>query len=715
MQIATGPQQEAEISPASYRPRNLLFLVSLAAILCGWFALARAGLMLRNAALLSGLSTSDIIKPFIVGLRFDLATACYLLLPFTVLAYLPFLSLDRSARMRRWFYWTFLAVLGVCSYLLLAEYEFFHEFQVRFNQVFVAYLDQPATVGGMIWNGYPVARYTAAWLIAMLAMALVLRWLMRRMFGGPDAPVTPLKARYIVGESLCIIIAATGLVFGLRGGFQSTPLRWGDAFKSDNDVVNQLSLNGLYTLGRTVSDNVFRHDASDEWAARLGTEAATALAREMVVSESDRLLDAADSTVLRRAGEEHRTVSLKPGISRPNVVLVLMESFSAQLSAACGAEEDVASNFTQIARQGVLFDRSFSIGTHTHQGIFGSLLSFPNLPGYEALMQTQLANQHFSSLPGILREEGYHTMFLYNGNLSWDNMRGFFRKQGIEQFVGGDDFPTSIRRDAVWGVDDADLLHRANAEFEVAGSKGPFLGVVLTLSNHSPWDLPDFPGRITDRGDLNGPLNGVKYADWAIGEFMAEARKMEYFENTLFVFVGDHGSRVVGEKLTAASLLTHHVPLLFYGPGVLNAAPGVDHTVASQLNIVPTILGLLDVHAPHASWGRDLFTTEGRAENVAVFKGSGGDNSMAIVDDDLVYVVDEADHAMLYRYTLAPHARVTPVSDDTTGMGRKLEQRMEAFLQCAIHDLREMNAGPEHGGQTPLVIRLPNAPAHITP
>ena len=105
-----------------------------------------------------------------------------------------------------------------------------------------------------------------------------------------------------------------------------------------------------------------------------------------------------------------------------------------------------------------------------------------------------MANQSFTSLPGILGEEGYQTMFLYNGNFDWDNMQGFFRKQGMDRFIGGADFDSSVRRDAVWGVDDLAVFQRANAEFESAAAHGPFLGVVLTLSNHEPWDLPHFPG-----------------------------------------------------------------------------------------------------------------------------------------------------------------------------------------------------------------------------
>src|SRR5690606_13930804 len=152
--------------------------------------------------------------------------------------------------------------------------------------------------------------------------------------------------------------------------------------------------------------------------------------------------------------------------------------------------------------------RAFSSGTHTHQGVFSTMLGFPNLPGYEYLMENYSGNQPFSALPSILRREGYQTVFIYNGNLAWDNMEGFFGKQGVDRFVGGKDFGNAIAQDRVWGVSDKDMLDRANQEFERAHKSGPFFGFVLTLSNHAPFDVPQplpFPPT-TGHGELNKRL-----------------------------------------------------------------------------------------------------------------------------------------------------------------------------------------------------------------
>lgn len=672
-----------------YRPRNLIFIVCLMAMLCIWFALLRGGLMWRNADLLADVPAGEFHRPFLIGLRFDFATVCYLLLPLWGVIFFPVLSADRNPRLRRLLYWLLLVVVGVVSYLLLAEYEYVHEFQVRYNQIVLTYLDQMETVGGMLWQGYPVVRYTLLWLAGMTAFALALRWMMRRVYA---APSPALSVRYCLAEGTSAILVLLALIFGLRGGFQSAPLRWGDAFKSEHDIVNQLSLNGVYVLGKTLADSTKSADATRRWVAYQSISEARDIARSMVLDSDDRLISPADSTVLHtELGGIDRLVNLKPGVTRPNVVIVIMESFSAQFTGACGAGEQHTPNFDVIARDGILFNRAFSIGTHTHQGIYGTLLSFPNLPGYESLMQTAAANQDFTSAPGIFESLGYQTMFLYNGNFSWDNMRGFFRKQGVNHFIGGSDYPATVRRDSVWGVDDAEVFKRANQEFEAAAGSGPFMGIVLTLSNHTPWDLPDYPGTAA-AADQSGPVRGIRYADWALGQFISEAKTKKYFENTLFVFVGDHALRGAHSKLTAAGLLTHHIPLLFYGPGVLDSAPRVDETVASQLNVLPTILGLVDYERPHATWGTDLFTAEGRQKSFAVFKGSNGDQSAAIVRDDRALVFDAAGNAILYRYGLSgkPFAHPLPVDDPQRPM---LLREMRGFIHAAVTDLRQMRAG----------------------
>src|SRR5262249_48568872 len=155
--------------------------------------------------------------------------------------------------------------------------------------------------------------------------------------------------------------------------------------------------------------------------------------------------------------------------------------------------------------------------------------------------------------------------FLYNGNLDWDNMRGFFRSQSVDVLIGRDDFGAGATFDSTWGVPDKELFERVDRELGAA--RGPFFATVLTLSNHTPFDLPrPLPSpETTAAGRYHDRMNGIRYADWSIGHFFELARQRPWFANTLFVLVADHGFSIP-PVLTDLNVLRFHVPLLFYAP-----------------------------------------------------------------------------------------------------------------------------------------------------
>lgn len=669
-------------------PRASLFFLGLILLMLIQFAALRAGLIFRNLHSAAGISWRQILSSFLVGVRFDLAITCYILLPFIIVGHLPGVGLAAARRGRRIFYWIFLLVMSALTLLLIAEYEFFREFQTRYNQLALDYLDHSGTVSRMLWYNYPVVRYLLAWVVFMIPLALGTRYLLRACFG------TGSEDGWRQAVALVIILPLT--VFGMRGGFQPEPLRWGDAYRSGNEFVDQMSLNGVFTLGVSIRDKLQNHNASRAWK-RINIDDARPVVREMILGPGDRLLDSDNRTVLRVSGRSsQRAVQLKKSARPVNVMLVIMESFSARYSGAAGSPEEFEPEFTKLAKEGVLFDRNFSSGTHTHQGVFSSILGFPNLPGYETLMQNMVSNQPFATLPTLFKQAGYQTLFIYNGDFSWDNMEGFFRKQGVDRFIGKDDYVRPGYRDKVWGVSDMDVFNRANEEFARMDKAGPFFSVLLTLSNHAPFDLPEplaFP-RTTNMGELNGRMNGIRYADWAVGRFIEEAKKLEYFDRTLFVFVGDHGFHVP-PVMTNIHLLFHHVPLLFYAPKLLDHGGAVFHQASSQVNIAPTILGLLDMRPPQAFWGRDLFRVEYEDENFAIFKASGGGKDVAMVRGDKVLVIDEKNKPRLWKYDLGFPPSLTPYEDTATK--DRMERELRAFVGAGLYDLTNHRAGLASG------------------
>lgn len=663
---------------------EIIFVAGLYGVLLLLFALLRFILLWRNPELAGQVPTEMLIKSFWVGARFDLAIISYLLMPLLLL-----LSLLRR---RRLLLIGFTALMNGMLFMGLAEAEFYREFESRFNNLVFEYLGHPKIVAGMIWDGYPVVRYLLFWLalagLLISSVWLLNRWFLQRQRRTENPRQNLLR---IMGTFMALAL----MVFFSRGGFGHTPLRWGDAFFCEAPFANHLALNGIFTLGRSVWDRVYAKKAV--WVKALPADEALQITREMVALPGDVPLMSEDFPLLRRQQVATGVPDLRPGQAKQplNVVVILMESFSARFAGALGADQGLTPEFDRLAEQGVLFERAFSSGTHTHQGVYASLTSFPNLPGYEYLMKMMEANQEFSGLPTVLDRHDYQTLFLYNGLFSWDNKEGFFRQHGISRFIGTEDYQNPTFVDPVWGVSDRDVYQRANAEFRDMAEQGPFLGVILTLSNHAPFNLPEpLPFTLIETGsDMDGRYNGMRYADWALGEFFRQASKEPYFNNTLFVITGDHGF-ASPPMITPMQLSRFHVPLLFYAPGLLGNKGQRRQTVASQVDIVPSIFGLLGLKDPHQCWGRNLFALGAEDMGFAVVKPSGGEDRVALIEGDRALIVAPKGKPSLYRYDLGH----PPVTSENLYVSRKelaekMEKRLRAYVETGILSLQARHLG----------------------
>ena len=254
-----------------------------------------------------------------------------------------------------------------------------------------------------------------------------------------------------------------------------------------------------------------------------------------------------------------------------------MESFAGRYVGALGSADGITPNFDRLAGEGLLFERFFANGTHTHQGMFASMACFPNLPGFEYLMQTPEGGHRFSGLPQLLGARAFDDVYVYNGDFAWDNQAGFFGNQGMKRFVGRNDYVNPVVSDPTWGVSDQDMFARAAEELGKLDNGAPFYALLQTLSNHTPYALPDpLPvAAVQGHGALDAHLTAMRYADWALGQFFERVRHEPWFKQTLFVVVGDHGFGAP-EEVTEMDLLRFHVPLLLIAP----ASPSVSAAVA---------------------------------------------------------------------------------------------------------------------------------------
>ena len=640
------------------------------------FSTLRLLLWWRNADFGSDAPAGVIAHSFLVGLRFDLAVAAYLTIPFLLaLVLLPELC-------KRWARRLFLAGFSLVLLLGVAEAEFYREFAIRFNNLVFEYLKHAGIVSGMIWDGYPVLRYLAGWAFLTGTFLAAEHWLWRRLMLPKADPRKGLG--YRLKRFLASLPLLAVLILAARGGIASEPLRWGDAFFSETTFANHLALNGMFTLGRSAWDTIYSKHAF--WVTRQPAEEALATTRGMLLLPDDKAMGTTDYPLLRSPAAS------PAGAWRPkNVVIILMESFAGRYCGALCDKHELTPEFDRLAKDGILFTRAFANGTHTHQGVYATLTSFPNLPGYEFLMKMMEASQEFSGLPSLLHRRDYQSVFLYNGLFSWDNKEGFFRNHGIDRFIGSEDFRNPVFRDPVWGVSDQDVYQRANEEFRSLAGHQPFLGVILTLSNHSPFNLPEplpFP-RIVTGDHLEGRFNGMRYADWALGEFFRKASREEYFKDTLFVITGDHGFGVP-PNITPMALSRFNVPLLFYAPGQL--PPQQRDTVASQVDIGPSVMALLGFDTPTQAWGRNLFSPTLTDQGFAVIKPSGSEEVVALIEGDKLLMRAPKSPPQLFRYSLET-ATTTDLTANSAEELRRMEKRLLAYVQTGILNLRAKKLG----------------------
>jgi len=633
----------------------------------------RLGLFTSNLELSQSASVLDIAKSFAMGFRFDLRMAAYGALPLILTPLLSFRLYTIFCR-----FWLTTFALGYL-FFGIAELEFYREFQQRLNALVFQYLSEdPATVLAMLWHGLPILQYLFLFSIVGGLTCFGIHRMFFRYNHKED-----FRSNFLVA-GLCVVAMLAVSVLSIRGTLRTgPPLRWGDAYVTENVFLNHLALNGSFTLIKAWMNRSDK-TSNAEWL-RLDIQVAETQSKHMLFLSSDRSTASIQRPIGRFSGNE-RSISAVP----KNVIIILMESFAAAHVGALGGQLNVTPAFDALTHEGILFERFFSNGTHTHQGMFATLSCFPNLPGHEYLMQQAEGRHQFSGLSRLLPE--FQKLFVYNGDFSWDNQKGFFANQGHTNFVGRDDYVNPKHVDPVWGVSDEDMFDRGLAELDKLNKDKPFFAVLQTLSNHMPYSLPEpLPMQpVIENGSINERLTAMKYADWALGNFMLALKQRPYFEDTLVVLVGDHGFGT-DRQLTKVNLVRFHIPLLLISQYFEDHAGAVNSNVGSQVDIVPTIAGLLGKDVDHQCWGRDLFRLPDGDSGFAIIKPSGSEPTMAMVSGNNIMTYEPESGSNLYQYVLGPLAHVS--SQVNLQKEADMKTSLLSYVQTALKGLEADRVG----------------------
>jgi phosphoglycerol transferase MdoB-like AlkP superfamily enzyme len=519
----------------------------------------------------------SLLGAFLMGAGYDFLTLPFLLAPWVVfLALLP----NRVALWRASRFFVGLGV-GVFLFVLLfsavAEWFFWDEFSSRFNFIAVDYLFYTHEVIGNIWESYSTGKI----LLLVAFVALALSWPLTKRSWSGLAKALSWKQR-LVG-----ILTAVLLPFILFHAFSSTGKN-----RFSTDTLNELAGNGFYEFASAAHNNALDYV---RLYASLPEDEAYALVREkqsLTVEEwhSENL-------------EDRRYAVHSPGKEKHlNVILISVESLGTNFLGAWGDERGLSPRIDALAKESLLLAEVYATGNRTVRGLEALALAIPPTPGQSIVKRPN--NAHMFTLGHVFRSKGYEAIFLYGGYSYFDNMHAFFHDNN-HRVVDSQAIPKeNIHYENIWGVADEDLFQHALVEIDAllknAQGPKPFFMHIMTTSNHRPYTYPE--GRI-DIPSGTGRNGAVKYSDWAIGHFIDEAKKTDWFDNTLFVITADHGAnaRGVGELPIAQ----YRIPLLFYAPAHIQ--PQRVERLMSQMDIPPTLLGLLHFSYESKFFGQDIF------------------------------------------------------------------------------------------------------------
>ena len=467
-----------------------------------------------------------------------------------------------------WFALFVVLYVGAIVFNGISEFFFWNEFGVRYNFIAVDYLVYTNEVVGNIMESYPVVPMT----LGIIVVTLLITWYLFRHDLVRTEELKGWQWKAVVGPGyIAALLAAVGLLnFNTR--FQD----------SGNVYVNELQANGLYKFYDAFVKNSLDYE-------------------QFYITRPEADAEAFVHEVYGSTGDNLRTVQSGEGAEiRRNIVLITIESMSASYMERFGNTESITPVLDSLYRLGMAFDRVYATGNRTVRGLEAVTLSLPPCPGQSIIKRPNNAGMH--STGALLREKGYNVTYFYGGNSYFDNMETFFSGNGYDIVDQKSYSPEEITFANIWGVCDEDAYRKVIRTLnEQSGEGKPFFAHVMTVSNHRPFTYP--AGKIRIPNDSKTRAGGVLYTDYALGQFLAEASKQPWFDNTIFLITADHCASSAGR--TEIPLHKYHIPALIFAPGFV--APHEVGGIVSQIDLMPTLLSLLNMDYDSHFYGRSIF------------------------------------------------------------------------------------------------------------
>jgi hypothetical protein len=567
---------------------------------------------------------TEVLSLFFHALRLDIATACYILvIPF----FLQVASLFTKEKLVSTLNYTYtLLIIIIFSLIVTGEIGVYAEWKTKLDYKALLYLKHP----GEVAQSTPIAQ-TILLIFLLITQVLLAtfaykRWFWRQGAGswsekreagskgqeagskrqeagskGQEAgskrqeaggrrqhasrhplPATrhPLPASRLLLPATCLLIPAL-LFLGIRGGIQQIPISQSESYYSKHNILNIIAVNAGFNLYKSYIQN--RDFMKENPFAFYPLKEAQERVKQLHAVEKDTTV-----SILR--------------VAKPNIVLLLLESWSGDLIQSLGGEAGITPQFRELEKDGLLFTNLYASGNRSQQAMAAVFGGFPSIP---VTAITHNSNK-FIKLPSLSKElnkAGYHTSYYFGGQLIYGELRAYIMFNEFNRIVEGKDFDASLPRGAL-GVHDQYLFTRQLSDLNK--EKQPFFSAAFTLSSHSPYDEP-MEKVLHWGGSENDFINSAYYTDKCLGDFFREARKQPWYANTLFVLVADHSHNSY-RNWGVNTPPYRKIPLLLYGEALKEKYRGKQIArVSSQTDIATTLLKQLNLSAENFQWSKDLF------------------------------------------------------------------------------------------------------------
>ena len=574
---------------------------------------------------------NNLTSSYILGFRYDLRYVTIVMMITLLFSFIKPLNpfdkkLGKQIAIITWMLFSSLLLFFYTADFI--HYAYVHQ---RLNASILSYIDNPLISMQMIWQSYPI--------ITIIIIFLVVEWVLYKFISF----TYQLSAKYVRTGSqfkniiiqtiffIILLYAAIGNIIYKGGQY---PLRWSNAYSLGSDYKANVALNPMQSFFSTLN---FRSSKID---TDLIKKNYSVIADYLTIPSNEQ--DAQNLQFARIHNPVNNNIEAS---TIKNVVLVICESFSAYKSSMMGNPLNTTPYFNDMKKQGVYFNRAFSPAYGTARGVWAVLTGTPDVLEGKTSSRNPLAVDQHSIIADFKNYEKYYFL---GGSASWANIRGVLTNNisDLKIFEQGSYQSSEID---VWGISDKNLFLEANKT--LSKNTKPFFAIIQTADNHRPYTIPAedlkvFVKKTVPKDSLlkygfenNEEYNAFRYTDFCIEQYIEAAKKEKYFNETLFVFVGDHGIKgdagtMLPKSFTEQGLTNMHVPLLFYAPSILQ--PKEYSIPVSQLDVLPSIASLCNIPYTNTTMGKNVFITVQQKDN-AIFLYDDFNQQIGVLNNEFYY------------------------------------------------------------------------------